>query len=260
MDESPLQQETEQIPQDQQIGAVPDDQQPDQNGTEDQVPEGCKLLIGNIPYNTTENDIIDLFQKYGEIVTVKIPRRRGKSKGLAILTTKTPEEATAMKNNLDGTDITDSTGKTRKMYISFGSDTPPPSKTPRTQDYRTDRRPSPGLAPRDQYYQSRRYEDEYRRDDYRRDDYRRDYYRREDYRRDDYRRDDYRRDDYRRDDYRRDDYRRQETEDDYSRRRRRYDDSDEDDYRRRRERREYEDDYSRRRREDYDYDSMMRRP
>ena len=256
MEDSPPKQETEQYPQDQPLGGAPEGQQAEQNAANEHAADGCKLLIGNIPYNTTEKDIINLFEKYGEVVTVKIPRRRGKSKGLAIITTKTPEEATAMKNALDQKPIVDVTGRERKMYISFGSDTPPPSKTPRTQDYRTDRRPY-DLPPRDQYYESRRYEDDYRRDDYRRDDYRRDDYRRDDYRRDDYRRDDYRRDPYRRDDYRRDDYRFEDSEDDYSRRRRRFDDSEDDDYARRKYR-DY-DDYSRRRREDDDYD-MMRRP
>ncbi len=46
-----------------------------------------KLFVGNLPYNTTEDELTELFAEHGELVSVKVitDRQTGRSKGIAFV-------------------------------------------------------------------------------------------------------------------------------------------------------------------------------
>lgn len=49
-----------------------------------------EIFIGNLPYDITENDLRNVFQRYGEVASVNIPTDlfTGQAKGLAFITIK----------------------------------------------------------------------------------------------------------------------------------------------------------------------------
>lgn len=54
-----------------------------------------KLFVGNISFNTTENDLHDAFAAHGQVVEANLmmDRTTGRSRGFAFVTYATPEEA-----------------------------------------------------------------------------------------------------------------------------------------------------------------------
>src|SRR5207249_6291417 len=56
---------------------------------------GTKLYIGNLPFNTTENELQELFSQAGAVheVTLMQDRFTGKSRGFAFVTMGSEEEA-----------------------------------------------------------------------------------------------------------------------------------------------------------------------
>ena len=54
-----------------------------------------KLFVGNLSFNTTENDLQDAFAAHGTVVeaTLMMDRMSGRSRGFAFVTMSTPEEA-----------------------------------------------------------------------------------------------------------------------------------------------------------------------
>src|SRR4029078_10900246 len=56
---------------------------------------GTKLYVGNLPFNTTENDLQELFAQAGAVqeVTLMQDRFTGKSRGFAFVTMSSDEEA-----------------------------------------------------------------------------------------------------------------------------------------------------------------------
>lgn len=72
-----------------------------------------KLFVGNLSFNTTENDLHDAFAAHGTVVeaTLMMDRMSGRSRGFAFVTMGTPEEAqkaiAAMNGSqLDGRPLT----------------------------------------------------------------------------------------------------------------------------------------------------------
>ena len=72
-----------------------------------------KLFVGNLSFNTTENDLQDAFAAHGTVVETNImtDRASGRPRGFAFVTMSTPEEAqaavTAMNGaSLDGRNLT----------------------------------------------------------------------------------------------------------------------------------------------------------
>lgn len=72
-----------------------------------------KLFVGNLSYNTTENDLHDAFAAHGTVVeaNLMVDRMSGRSRGFAFVTMSTPEEAQraieAMHGaSLDGRNLT----------------------------------------------------------------------------------------------------------------------------------------------------------
>jgi RNA recognition motif-containing protein len=66
-----------------------------------------KLYVGNLSFDTTENDLQDLFQQHGPVSEVNLitDRMTGRSRGFAFVTMGTPEAAQAAITALSGKDI-----------------------------------------------------------------------------------------------------------------------------------------------------------
>jgi RNA recognition motif-containing protein len=66
-----------------------------------------KLYVGNLSFDTTENDLQDLFQQHGPVSEVNLitDRMTGRSRGFAFVTMGTPEAAQAAIAALSGKDI-----------------------------------------------------------------------------------------------------------------------------------------------------------
>src|SRR5512144_3423716 len=72
-----------------------------------------KLFVGNLSFDTTENDLHDAFAAHGTVVeaNLMVDRMSGRPRGFAFVTMGTPEEAQkaieAMNNaQLDGRNLT----------------------------------------------------------------------------------------------------------------------------------------------------------
>jgi cold-inducible RNA-binding protein len=63
-----------------------------------------KLFVGNLSFNTTENDLQDAFAAHGTVVEANLmtDRASGRPRGFAFVTMSTPEEAQAAINALNG--------------------------------------------------------------------------------------------------------------------------------------------------------------
>jgi cold-inducible RNA-binding protein len=66
-----------------------------------------KLFVGNLSYNTTENDLQDAFAAHGTVteVNLMLDRVSQRSRGFAFVTMSTPEEAQNAINALNGRDL-----------------------------------------------------------------------------------------------------------------------------------------------------------
>jgi cold-inducible RNA-binding protein len=66
-----------------------------------------KLYVGNLPYDTTENDLQDLFTPCGPVSSVEliIDRATNRSRGFGFVTMGTPEAAENAVQQLNGKSI-----------------------------------------------------------------------------------------------------------------------------------------------------------
>jgi cold-inducible RNA-binding protein len=66
-----------------------------------------KLYVGNLSFDTTENDLQDLFAAHGPVSEVNLitDRMSGRSRGFAFVTMGTPEGAQAAIQALGGKDV-----------------------------------------------------------------------------------------------------------------------------------------------------------
>src|SRR5438034_5710616 len=66
-----------------------------------------KLFVGNLSFNTTENDLQDAFAAHGTVVEANLmmDRATGRPRGFGFVTMSTPEEAQAALNALNGKEI-----------------------------------------------------------------------------------------------------------------------------------------------------------
>ena len=72
-----------------------------------------KLYVGNLSYDTTENDLQDLFAPHGNVVGVQLimDKMSGRSRGFGFVTMETKESADAAVaamngKNVEGRDLT----------------------------------------------------------------------------------------------------------------------------------------------------------
>jgi RNA recognition motif-containing protein len=63
-----------------------------------------KLYVGNLSFESTENDLQDLFEQHGQVSEVRLmmDRMTGKSRGFAFVTINDNAHATAAMNALNG--------------------------------------------------------------------------------------------------------------------------------------------------------------
>ena len=66
-----------------------------------------KLFVGNLSFNTTENDLQDTFAAFGTVLEANLmtDRDTGRARGFGFVTMSTPEEAEAAINGLNGKQI-----------------------------------------------------------------------------------------------------------------------------------------------------------
>ena len=66
-----------------------------------------KLFVGNLSFNTTENDLQDAFAAHGTVVEANLmmDRMTGKPRGFGFITMSTPEEAQKAIDSLNGTEL-----------------------------------------------------------------------------------------------------------------------------------------------------------
>jgi cold-inducible RNA-binding protein len=86
-----------------------------------------KLFVGNLSFNTTENDLQDMFSAHGKVLEVNLmmDRETGRPRGFAFITMGAPEEAEAAINalngrNVDGRDLTVNVAKPREERTGGG--------------------------------------------------------------------------------------------------------------------------------------------
>ena len=66
-----------------------------------------KLFVGNLSFNTTENELQDTFAAHGTVVETRLmtDRETGRARGFGFVTMSTPEEAQNAINALHGVSI-----------------------------------------------------------------------------------------------------------------------------------------------------------
>ncbi len=66
-----------------------------------------KLYVGNLPFNTQESEVRDMFSEYGSVDDVKIitDRETGRSRGFAFVQMGNDSEADAAMEGLNGKDM-----------------------------------------------------------------------------------------------------------------------------------------------------------
>ncbi|MBT5988498.1 RNA-binding protein [bacterium] len=74
-----------------------------------------KIYVGNLSYQTTEDELNDLFKEYGEVASVNIIKDRytDRSKGFGFVEMLTDAEAEKAIENLNETEI-----KERKLRVN----------------------------------------------------------------------------------------------------------------------------------------------
>jgi len=67
----------------------------------------AKLFVGNLSFNTTENDLQDAFAAFGTVVETNLmmDRATGRPRGFGFVTMSTPEEAQKAIEGMSGKDL-----------------------------------------------------------------------------------------------------------------------------------------------------------
>jgi cold-inducible RNA-binding protein len=66
-----------------------------------------KLYVGNLSFETTENDLQDLFEQHGQVgeVALMTDRMTGKSRGFAFITMNDKAQAESAMTAINGTEL-----------------------------------------------------------------------------------------------------------------------------------------------------------
>lgn len=88
-----------------------------------------KIFVGNLSFNTTENDLQDAFAAHGTVTEANLmmDRATGKPRGFAFITMATPEEAQKAiealnGSTLDGRNLTVNVARPREERSGGGQD------------------------------------------------------------------------------------------------------------------------------------------
>lgn len=70
-----------------------------------------KIYVGNLAYRTTEDDLRNVFEEFGNVDQVDIitDRETGRSKGFGFVEMTDPQEGQAAIDALDGTEVSERT-------------------------------------------------------------------------------------------------------------------------------------------------------
>ncbi len=65
------------------------------------------IYVGNLNYNISEDELREVFEKYGEVTSSKIisDKYSGRSKGFGFIEMSNDNDANEAIENLDGTDV-----------------------------------------------------------------------------------------------------------------------------------------------------------
>jgi RNA recognition motif-containing protein len=68
---------------------------------------GVKLYVGNLAFSTTEEELREIFEKHGKLVSVKVitDRDTGRSRGFGFVEYEDASNATKALNSLNGQDL-----------------------------------------------------------------------------------------------------------------------------------------------------------
>lgn len=82
-----------------------------------------KLFVGNLPFQTTEQELEEAFSRSGKVVSVALPtdRETGRKRGFGFVEMQTEEEADAAIRDFNGQDLG---GRRIVVNISRGKPTP----------------------------------------------------------------------------------------------------------------------------------------
>ena len=66
-----------------------------------------KLYVGNLAFTTTEDDLREVFEKHGKLVSVKVitDRETGRSRGFGFVEYEDASSATEAQNSMNGQDL-----------------------------------------------------------------------------------------------------------------------------------------------------------
>lgn len=66
-----------------------------------------KLFVGNLPFNTTQDELVEAFAQHGEIVEAKLvtDRMSGRSKGIAFIEFSSEEDAAKAMEALNNSEL-----------------------------------------------------------------------------------------------------------------------------------------------------------
>lgn len=66
-----------------------------------------KMYVGNLPFQTTNDELQELFSNYGEVTDIHMPmdRESGRPRGFAFVTMSSKDEMIAAIKGLDGQDL-----------------------------------------------------------------------------------------------------------------------------------------------------------
>jgi cold-inducible RNA-binding protein len=92
-----------------------------------------KLFVGNLSYQTTENELQEAFSAHGTVVetNLMLDRMTGRSRGFAFVTMSTPEEAQKAISAMNGAQLGD-----RQLTVNVArpkEDRPPRDRGPRRE-------------------------------------------------------------------------------------------------------------------------------
>lgn len=81
-----------------------------------------KLYVGNLSYNTTDEDVRELFASYGTIESLNLisDRDTGRPKGFGFVEMSTEDEARSAISGLDGREVDG-----RQIKVNEANDRPP---------------------------------------------------------------------------------------------------------------------------------------
>ena len=72
---------------------------------------GTKLYVGSLPYSTTEEELTELFSKYGQVTSASVisDKMTNRSRGFGFVEMSSSEEAAKAMNDLNGSALSDRT-------------------------------------------------------------------------------------------------------------------------------------------------------